>query len=219
MDDVRRQLQMKENKKSKKRRIFQVFLLMTCSAILYVSYAAYDIWSYRFKTDDSMKTDAGIVLGAASWNGKPSPVFKERINHAISLYKNGNIKKIIFTGGTKFEAELEEARTARVYAMKQGVKEEDILIETKSLFTEENLKNAKEVGIENGIRTYTIVSDPLHMKRAMRIAKHINIEAYASPTPTSAYKTLDTEIPFFFKELFSYIGYVTSLPLKALKGD
>ncbi|TKI82143.1 YdcF family protein, partial [Bacillus wiedmannii] len=79
---------------------------------------------------------------------------------------------------------------------KQGVKEEDILIETKSLFTEENLKNAKEVGIENGIRTYTIVSDPLHMKRAMRIAKHINIEAYASPTPTSAYKTLDTEIPF-----------------------
>ena len=44
------------------------------------------------------------------------------------LYKNGNIKKIIFTGGTKFEAELEEARTARVYAMKQGVKDEDILV-------------------------------------------------------------------------------------------
>ena len=157
-----------------------------------------DIWSYRFKANDDVKTDAGIVLGATSWNGKPSPVFKERINHAISLYKNGNIKRLFFTGGTKFEAELEEARTARVYAMKQGVKEEDILIETKSLFTEENLKNAKQVGIENGIRTYTIVSDPLHMKRAMRIAKHINIEAYASPTPTSAYKTLDTEIPFFF---------------------
>ena len=94
MDDVRRQLQMKENKKSKKRRIFQVFLLMICSAILYVSYA-YDIWSYRFKANDDVKTDAGIVLGATSWNGKPSPVFKERINHAISLYKNGNIKKII----------------------------------------------------------------------------------------------------------------------------
>ena len=85
---------MKENKKSKKRRIFQVFLLMICSIILYVSYAAYDIWSYRFKTDAGVNTDAGIVLGAASWNGKPSPVFKERINHAISLYKNGNIKKI-----------------------------------------------------------------------------------------------------------------------------
>ncbi len=62
MDDVRRQLQMKENKKSKKRRIFQVFLLMICSAILYVSYAAYDIWSYRFKANDDVKTDAGIVL-------------------------------------------------------------------------------------------------------------------------------------------------------------
>ena len=64
MDDVRRQLQMKENKKSKKRRIFQVFLLMICSAILYVSYATYDIWSYRFKANDDVKTDAGIVLGA-----------------------------------------------------------------------------------------------------------------------------------------------------------
>lgn len=93
MDDVRRQLQMKENKKSKKRRIFQVFLLMICSAILYVSYAAYDIWSYRFKTDDDVKTDAGIVLGAASWNGKPSPVFKERINHAIYI-KTETLRKL-----------------------------------------------------------------------------------------------------------------------------
>ncbi|KFN01951.1 YdcF family protein [Bacillus clarus] len=209
---------MKQNKKSKKRRIWQVFLLMISSIILFVSYAAYDIWSYRFKTDE-VDTDAAIVLGAASWNGKPSPVFRERINHAISLYKNGKIKKIIFTGGTKFEAELEEARTAKAYALKHDVKDEDILIETQSRFTEDNLKNAKQVGMENGLRTYTIVSDPLHMKRAMRIAKHINMEAYASPTPTSAYKTLDTEIPFFFKELCSYIGYVTSLPLRALKGD
>ena len=131
MDDVRRQLQMKENKKSKKRRIFQVFLLMICSAILYVSYAAYDIWSYRFKANDDVKTDAGIVLGAASWNGKPSPVFKERINHAISLYKNGNIKKIILQVVQSSRQNLRK-RTARVYAMKQGVKEEDILIETKS---------------------------------------------------------------------------------------
>ena len=78
-----------------------------------MSYAAYDIWSYRFKTDAGVKTDAGIVLGAASWNGKPSPVFKERINHAISLYKT-EILKDYFTGGTKFEAELEESRTASV---------------------------------------------------------------------------------------------------------
>lgn len=218
MDDARRLVQMKQNKKSKKRRVLQVFLLMISSMILFVSYAAYDIWSYRFKTDE-VDTDAAIVLGAASWNGKPSPVFRERINHAISLYKNGNIKKIIFTGGTKFEAELEEARTARAYALKHNVKDEDILIETQSRFTEDNLKNAKQVGIDNGIHTYTIVSDPLHMKRAMRIAKHIGIDAYASPTPTSAYKTLDTEIPFFFKELCSYIGYVTSLPIRSLKGD
>ncbi len=218
MDDARRLVQMEQKKKSKKRRVLQVFLLMISSIILFVSYAAYDIWSYRFKTD-KVDTDAAVVLGAASWNGKPSPVFRERINHAISLYQNGNIKKIIFTGGTKFEAELEEARTAKAYALKRNVKDEDILIETKSRFTEDNLKNAKQVGMEHGLQTYTIVSDPLHMKRAMRIAKHIGMDAYASPTPTSAYKSLDTEIPFFFKELCSYIGYMTSLPIRALKGE
>ncbi len=218
MDDARRLVQMKQNKKSKKRRVLQVFLLMISSIILFISYAAYDIWSNRFKTDE-VPTDAAVVLGAASWNGKPSPVFRERINHAISLYKNGSIKKIIFTGGTKFESELEEARTAKAYALKHDVKDEDILIETQSRFTEDNLKNAKQVGIDNGLHTYTIVSDPLHMKRAMRIAKHIGMDAYASPTPTSAYKTLDTEIPFFFKELCSYIGYVASLPIRTLKGD
>lgn len=218
MDNARGPVQMKQNKKSKKRRVLQVFLLMVSSIIVFISYAAYDIWSYRFKTDE-VDTDAAIVLGAASWNGKPSPVFRERINHAISLYKNGSIKKIIFTGGTKFEAEQEEARTAKAYALKHNVKDEDILIETQSRFTEDNLKNAKQVGIDNGLHTYTIVSDPLHMKRAMKIAKHIGMDAYASPTPTSAYKTLDTEIPFFFKELCSYIGYVASLPLRMLKGD
>lgn len=84
---------MKPNKKSKKRRVIQVFLLMICSMILFISYAAYDIWSSRFKTDE-VDTDAAIVLGAASWNGKPSPVFRERINHAISLYNSGSIKKL-----------------------------------------------------------------------------------------------------------------------------
>ncbi|YAR63487.1 YdcF family protein [Bacillus cytotoxicus] len=209
---------MEQKKKSKKRRVLQVFLLMISSMILFVSYATYDIWSYRFKTD-KVDTDLCCCTWSIAWNGKPSPVFRERINHAISLYQNGNIKKIIFTGGTKFEAELEEARTAKAYALKRNVKDEDILIETKSRFTEDNLKNAKQVGMEHGLQTYTIVSDPLHMKRAMQIAKHIGMDAYASPTPTSAYKSLDTEIPFFFKELCSYIGYMTSLPIRALKGE
>lgn len=218
MDNVRGLLEMKKNKKSKKRRVLQVLLWMMCAIILFVSYTAYDIWNCRDKTDE-VNTDAAVVLGAASWNGKPSPVFRERINHAISLYHDGKIDKIIFTGGTKFEEELEEARTAQAYALEHNVKAEDILIETQSRYTEDNLKNAQQVGDANGIDTYTIVSDPLHMKRAMKIAKNLGMDAYASPTPTSAYKSLDTEIPFFFKELCSYIGYVASMPIRALRGD
>ncbi len=68
---------------------------MICSAILDVSYAAYDIWSYRFKTDDSVKTDAGIVLGDSFLNGKPSPVFKERLIMRF-LYIRTEILKRLF---------------------------------------------------------------------------------------------------------------------------
>lgn len=210
--------QFMKKKRSIKIRLVQALLFILGSIIVFVSYAAYDIWHYRSKTDQ-VDTDAAIVLGAASWNGKPSPVLRERINHAISLYQNGSVKKIIFTGGTKFEAELEEARTSKIYALKHGVRDEDILIETESRFTEENLKNALQIGQEHGLQTYTIVSDPLHMKRAMRIAKHLGMNAYSSPTPTSAYRSLDTELPFFFKELCSYIGYVASLPVRFVKGD
>lgn len=204
--------------KKKKNRVLKALSFIIGATILFVAYAAYDIWQYRGTTDD-VKTDAAVVLGAASWNGKPSPVFRERINHAISLYKEGTIDKIIFTGGTKFEEEPEEAITARAYALENDVKPEDILIETESLITEENLRNAFEVGNVHGLKTYTIVSDPFHMKRSMKIAKHIGMDAYASPTPTSAYKTLDTKVPFFFKEVCSYIGYMASLPVRFFKGE
>ncbi|WP_369903298.1 YdcF family protein [Bacillus manliponensis] len=206
------------NVKKKRKRVLQALLFIVGAMVLFVTYAAYDIWQYREKTDD-VTTDAAVVLGAASWNGKPSPVFRERINHAISLYKEGTVNKIIFTGGTKFAEEPEEAITARAYALENDVKPEDILIETESLFTEENLRNAFQVGNTHGLQTYTIVSDPLHMKRSMQIAKHIGMDAYASPTPTSAYKTLDTKVPFFVKEICSYVGYMASLPVRFIKGE
>lgn len=91
---------------------------MICFVILYVSYVVYDIWSYCFKVNDDVKMDVGIVLGVVLWNGKLFFVFKERINYVIFLYKNGNIKKIIFIGGIKFEVEFEEVCIVRVYVMK-----------------------------------------------------------------------------------------------------
>ncbi|WP_048827750.1 YdcF family protein [Bacillus sp. B-jedd] len=181
--------------------------------LTFVFYSAYSILSFSGK-NQLVKTDAAVVLGAAAWKGGPSPVLRERINHAIWLYENGYVEKIIFTGGKGEGGKAAESEIAREYAIKLHVNPEDILIEIKSKITEENLKYAFEIASEQNIKTFTIVSDPLHMKRAMVMAKNNRMEAYSSPTQTSVYKTWKSKAPFFLRELFYYIGYIFSLPFR-----
>ncbi len=192
-------------------RLIFVVLVFT---FVFIAYSAFSIWSFSEKVQ-FVKTDAAVVLGAAAWNDEPSPVLRERINHAIWLYENGFVEKIIFTGGKKPGDSLAESEVARDYVIKNKVKAEDILIETKSTITEENLQYAYDIAALNNLHSFTIVSDPLHMKRAMLMAKNIGMEAYSSPTQSSAYKTLNSKLPFFFRELFFYIGYIVSLPFRS----
>lgn len=188
-------------------------ILIFISIVIFIGYSAFSIWTFKDKVE-LVKTDAAIVLGAAAWNDKPSPVFRERINYSIWLYENNYVDKIIFTGGKGKDDKYAESEVARDYAIKNNVNSEDILIETKSKITEENLKYAYEIAMEENLNTFTIVSDPLHMKRAMLISKTIGMESYASPTQSSVYKTLNSQVPFFFRELFFYIGYIISLPFR-----
>src|SRR5690606_26048025 len=103
------------------------------------------------------------------------------INHSIELYKNGYVKKIIFTGGKADGKKFSESYVAKNYAEKLGVKSEDILIEEKSKITQENLEFAKKLMVKNNLSKTLLVSDPLHMKRTVLIAKDMNIDAYSSP--------------------------------------
>ena len=138
---------------------------------------------------------------------EPSPVFRERINHSIGLYKDGYIKKIIFTGGKADGKKFSESYVAKKYAESHGVNSKDIFIEEKSKITQENLKFAKEIMIENDLSKALLISDPLHMKRTVLIAKDVNINAFSSPTKTSQYKSSSKKLTFLMRESFFYITY------------
>lgn len=181
--------------------------------LIFILYCAISIWSFSNRVQ-VVKTDVAVVLGAAVWDDKPSPVLRERINHSIWLYEKGYVDKIIFTGGKGKDDKYAESEVARDYAIQNNVNSEDILTETKSKITEENLKFAYEMAAEKNYRTFTIVSDPLHMKRAILMAKNMGMEAYSSPTQSSVYKTWNSKIPFFLRELFFYIGYLVSFPFR-----
>ncbi|MBP1934226.1 YdcF family protein [Ammoniphilus resinae] len=188
-----------------------LWLLAFC--IAFVCYSGLSIWSYGSENQRA-RTDAAIVLGAAVWGNQPSPVFQERINHGIRLYTNGYVQKLIFTGGKGEANEFAESEVARLYALEHGVRDEDILIETESRITEENLKYAYKLAIEKGLQTFTIVSDPLHMKRAMTMAADFGMEAYSSPTQSTVYRSWQAKLPFFFRELFYYLLYLVSSPFR-----
>jgi uncharacterized SAM-binding protein YcdF (DUF218 family) len=174
--------------------------------LIYVSCNIIAIFSYSNQYEDE-KCDVAIVLGAAASDDGVSEVYKQRLNHAIKLFQNHCVEKIIVTGGKGDGNNFSDAFIARNYLVSQGIPEEIIILEEQSTITQENLENSKKIMDEDGYKTALVVSDPLHMKRAMLLAKDIGINAYSSPTQSSAYKSLKTQIPFVARETFFYIGY------------
>lgn len=171
--------------------------------------AAWIIWVGD--RDQAAPADAIIVLGAAAYDAKPSPVFEERIRHGLDLYRQGYAPKLIFTGGFGGTgARFSESQVARRYALKQEIPATDILIENRSRTTRQNLVEAKRLMDAHGMRRAILVSDPLHMARALRLSRELGIDALASSTPSTRFRSFHTswrflaqEIYFFHRDLFA----------------
>ncbi|MEP6706787.1 MAG: YdcF family protein [Pyrinomonadaceae bacterium] len=189
------------------RKVMFISTFIIAPALLLVLLVALRIYTYGNKVVD-VKADAAIVLGAAVWGNEVSPVFRERINHALELYRAGKVRKIIFTGGQGNKDEMTEAAEARQYAIKNGIPARDILIEERSHTTYENVVNAKQLADANGLKKVLIVSDPLHMRRAVTMAGDVGLDAYPSPTPTTKYQGWRSQMVSLADETYHYIGYL-----------
>jgi uncharacterized SAM-binding protein YcdF (DUF218 family) len=193
------------------KRIIRISAAILGTLILLIALIALRICSYG-STVSNEPADAAIVLGAAVWGDDVSPVFKERINHALELRRRGKVRKIIFTGGQGNRDELTEASSARQYAIQQGISPADILLEENSHTTYENLVFAREVAVARGLKRVLIVSDPLHMKRAVTMAIDLGLDAYPSPTPTTRYQGAAGQLRLLAHETYYYIGYLIRRP-------
>jgi uncharacterized SAM-binding protein YcdF (DUF218 family) len=178
-------------------------------AILLVLLAAFGLAGYQIYTfssvDETQIADAAIVLGAAAYRSRPSPVFAERINHAIELYRRGWVDVLIFTGGFGRGRTQADSQIAREYALQRGVPASAIYIETVSTDTEENLIEAKRLMDSHGWRTALLVSDPLHMYRSQLLADELGLVAVSSPTGTSRYRTTFSRGIFLLRESYSLL--------------
>jgi uncharacterized SAM-binding protein YcdF (DUF218 family) len=184
-----------------RRRLKIIAILLFIAGFTWCGILGVIVWRYGMH-DRVAKSDCIIVLGAAVQGITASPVFEERIRHGISLYDSGVAPKLLFTGGIGDGQIHSESRVGRFTAVRHGVPATDILVEEKSRTTQQNLSEALAVMKQHGIRSAIIVSDPLHMKRAMMMAEDLDMAVVSSPTPTSRYQSLKTKFGFLLREIY-----------------
>ena len=140
------------------------------------------VWSQR---DASRPAAAIVVLGAAQYVGRPSPVLKARLDHAIALYKNGLAPVLVVTGGKGPRDTTSEAEASYLYAVRQGVPDTAILVESAGRTSDESMRAVASMMHARGMHDAVLVSDPFHMLRLHVLATQLGITPYTSPTQTS----------------------------------
>jgi uncharacterized SAM-binding protein YcdF (DUF218 family) len=146
------------------------------------SFAAVLIWE---QNDQARPASAIVVLGAAQYVGRPSPVLRARLDHAIDLWRRKLAPVIIVTGGTGRGDTTSEAAVSRRYAIRQGVPASAILMETNGRTTSQSMDAVEALMAQRHRRDVLLVSDPFHMLRLTILARRHGLIPYASPTPTS----------------------------------
>ena len=192
-----------------RRRFRKIVIFLLIAVLSWCGVLGGIVWRYGAH-DQATKSDCIIVLGAAIQGTTASPVFEERIRHGLSLYNSGYAPKLLFTGGVGDGQLHSEASIARSIAIQQGVPATDILVEEKSRTTQQNLTEALAVMRQQSIKSAIIVSDPLHMKRAIMMANDLEIAAVSSPTPTSRYRSLKTKLGFLLREIYFIHHYIVT---------
>jgi uncharacterized SAM-binding protein YcdF (DUF218 family) len=156
-----------------------------CLGIVLVGgYATYRIWA-QGQQDEERPTDAIVVMGAAQYNGRPSPVFAARLDHAVSLYFAGVAPVLVMTGGKAEGDRTTEAAAGRDFAMALGVPADAILVEEESRTTLESVRAVASLLAANDLHHAVFVSDRPHMLRVLRMAADQGVTAWGSPTQTS----------------------------------
>jgi uncharacterized SAM-binding protein YcdF (DUF218 family) len=163
------------------RRILTVVVVATF-ALWVTSAAAVLIWSNR---DEARPAQAIVVLGAAQYAGKPSPVLRARLDHALELWNRHLASLLILTGGTGLGDTTSEAAVGRTYARKRGVPDSAILVESEGRTTSESMRAVAGMLEVRGLQSALLVSDPFHMLRLRILARRFGFTPYTSPTQTS----------------------------------
>lgn len=157
------------------RLIFRLILGCIVLGLLWTAFVQYRIHSFP-SADGQKHVDVGIVLGASVWNNEPSPGLRERLERALKLYRNGQVDRLIVTGGLDHNGStITEAEGMRNYLVRQGVPDEAIIMEKQATSTYENVLFSKRIMAENGWKSSILITHQYHAARAYDIARFLEL--------------------------------------------
>ncbi|MTD54874.1 YdcF family protein [Amycolatopsis pithecellobii] len=187
--------------------------------LLTVAGTAFRVWQVA-RGDDRSRADVIVVLGAAQYNGKPSPIFQARLRHAKQLYTDGVAKVIITAGGNRTGDEYTEASAGARWLIEQGVPAASTLPVGEGRDTLGSLRAVADVVAQRGWHTAVLVSDPWHSLRARVMADDSGMDSWASPTHSGPIvQTRQTQAMYIFRETGALLFYLlTKTPADDIGG-
>lgn len=190
------------------RRVLLVVAVVLAVLLAYPAWLAWRIWD-QSHNDEVRAADAIVVLGAAQYDGRPSPVLQARLDHALYLYEEELSPTVIVTGGRREGDRFAEAEVGARYLEIEGVPPEAILAEDAGTTTLESLERVREMSQERGIDTVLLVSDPLHSERIKTMAQDLGFEeAWTSPASyVELNRTRRTKAQELLHEIASLAAY------------
>lgn len=182
-------------------------------AALILGAVAWVLWvngqiKYYAHRDEERPADAIAVFGAAEYDGRPSPVLRARLDHALELYQKGLAPLVItLGGGYAADANHSEGGVGENYLLAHGVPEAAIIAETKSDDTEESAERLAVIARANGLKSIVVVSDGTHLFRIHAICERDGLQVYTSPRPVVRPIPWSTRMERLAHEILSYTAW------------
>ncbi len=162
----------------------RVALLAAAAAVVYYAVTFVQV-RITGESDQARDVDAIVVMGAAQYDGRPSPQLAARLDHVVELWRDGVAEHVVVTGGKQPADTHTEAEASAEYLTARGVPESAILMESSGHSTYESMEGVADVLEANGLHTVLVVTDPYHALRARLMAQAVGLRAYVSPTRSS----------------------------------
>jgi uncharacterized SAM-binding protein YcdF (DUF218 family) len=186
-----------------------VLAVALLAVVTVIGWSGVTVWRAAHHDDasDVDGADAIVVLGAAQYDGKPSPVFQGRLDHALLLWQQGRSPLVLTVGANQPGDAHTEAEAGKTYLVAQGIPTADVIDIPVGHTTFESLRAAAGYLRDNGLHTAFLVSDPWHNARVKAMAGDLGLTGYASATWTSAARSEESRGKGYLRETFAYVFY------------